>query len=337
MSSIFWFAFHAVTPMLLLMLLGWGLQAKGVFDENMLHKMNGFTFRFGLSAMMFCNTYGLTSLADFRLNVMACVLFAALVLTGIGWAEGRLFTRQRNRRGIMMQNAFRSNFAIIGTTLAISVGGVAGGAAAASIQAPAIIYFNVASVVCLSIYSDRPGQTACLGQILKGIITNPMIFGQLAGVLCLAVREFIPRDVQGELVFSLAKDFPFLYEPVESLADMASPLILILLGARINFSAVGNMKKELAVGVIQRLVLAPVVGFGVAFLAQWLGIVDVTPALASALVGLYGSPVAAASAIMAEEMGGDGELARQYVVWTSAFSMVSLFMWLVLLRSLQVL
>ena len=165
MSSIFWFAFHAVTPMLLLMLLGWGLQAKGVFDENMLHKMNGFTFRFGLSAMMFCNTYGLTSLADFRLNVMACVLFAALVLTGIGWAEGRLFTRQRNRRGIMMQNAFRSNFAIIGTTLAISVGGVAGGAAAASIQAPAIIYFNVASVVCLSIYSDRPGQTACLADI----------------------------------------------------------------------------------------------------------------------------------------------------------------------------
>ena len=32
MSSIFWFAFHAVTPMLLLMLLGWGLQAKAVFD-----------------------------------------------------------------------------------------------------------------------------------------------------------------------------------------------------------------------------------------------------------------------------------------------------------------
>mgnify|MGYP007061847165 CR=1 FL=1 len=29
MSSIFWFAFHAVTPMLLLMLLGWGLMFGG--------------------------------------------------------------------------------------------------------------------------------------------------------------------------------------------------------------------------------------------------------------------------------------------------------------------
>ena len=92
---------------------------------------------------------------------------------------------------------------------------------------------------------------------------------------------------------------------------MASPLILILLGARVNFSAVGDMKKELAVGVIQRLVLAPAAGFGMAFLAQGLGFFAVTPAVLSALVGMYGSPVASASAVMAEEMGGDAELARQ--------------------------
>ena len=114
---------------------------------------------------------------------------------------------------------------------------------------------------------------------------------------------------------------------------MASPLILILLGARVNFSAVGDMKKELAVGVIQRLVLAPAAGFGMAFLAQGLGFFAVTPAVLSALVGMYGSPVASASAVMAEEMGGDAELARQYVVWTSAFSMITLFLWIFLLRA----
>ena len=56
MSDTFWFAFNAVMPMVLLMLLGWWLKRKGIFDENLLKRMNGFTFRFGLSAMMFRNT-----------------------------------------------------------------------------------------------------------------------------------------------------------------------------------------------------------------------------------------------------------------------------------------
>ena len=335
MLDTFFFAFNAVTPMLLLMLLGCWLNAKHFFDDALLKKMNSFTFRFCISAMMFRNIYSLSSLEDIHLNIMGYVIVSSLVLTGMGWVESRLFTARRERRGIMIQNAFRSNFAIIGTTLAFSLGGAEGGAISASMQAPAIIYYNVVAVLCLTIYSDRPDRAVDVRGILKEIVTNPMILGQVAGLICLAIRMFIPRDAQGELVFSLAGDLPFLYSAIDSLASVASPMILILLGAQVNFSAVGDMKKELAVGVVQRLVLAPAAGFGMAFLAQRLGVFAVTPAVISALVGLYGSPVAAASAVMAEEMGGDAELARQYVVWTSALSMGTLFLWIFLLRTLQ--
>ena len=335
MLDTFFFAFNAVTPMLLLMLLGCWLIAKHFFDDALLKKMNSFTFRFCISAMMFRNIYSLSSLEDIHLNIMGYVIVSSLVLTGMGWVESRLFTARRERRGIMIQNAFRSNFAIIGTTLAFSLGGAEGGAISASMQAPAIIYYNVVAVLCLTIYSDRPDRAVDVRGILKEIVTNPMILGQVAGLICLAIRMFIPRDAQGELVFSLAGDLPFLYSAIDSLASVASPMILILLGAQVNFSAVGDMKKELAVGVVQRLVLAPAAGFGMAFLAQRLGVFAVTPAVISALVGLYGSPVAAASAVMAEEMGGDAELARQYVVWTSALSMGTLFLWIFLLRTLQ--
>ena len=335
MLDTFFFAFNAVTPMLLLMLLGCWLKAKHFFDDALLKKMNSFTFRFCISAMMFRNIYSLSSLEDIHLNIMGYVIVSSLVLTGMGWVESRLFTARWERRGIMIQNAFRSNFAIIGTTLAFSLGGAEGGAISASMQAPAIIYYNVVAVLCLTIYSDRPDRAVDVRGILKEIVTNPMILGQVAGLICLAIRMFIPRDAQGELVFSLAGDLPFLYSAIDSLASVASPMILILLGAQVNFSAVGDMKKELAVGVVQRLVLAPAAGFGMAFLAQRLGVFAVTPAVISALVGLYGSPVAAASAVMAEEMGGDAELARQYVVWTSALSMGTLFLWIFLLRTLQ--
>ena len=55
MFDTFLYAFNAVTPMLLLMLLGWGLKAAHFFDDNLLKRMNSFTFRFGISAMMFRN------------------------------------------------------------------------------------------------------------------------------------------------------------------------------------------------------------------------------------------------------------------------------------------
>lgn len=47
--------------------------------------------------------------------------------------------------------------------------------------------------------------------------------------------------------------------------------------------------------------------------------------------------MAVAGAIMAEEMGCDGELARQCAVWTSVLSMVSLFLWILILRGAELL
>mgnify|MGYP001752446194 FL=1 len=157
------------------------------------------------------------------------------------------------------------------------------------------------------------------------------------GLACLIARQWIPRDASGELLFSIQGSLPFLYSAVDSLASMATPLILVLMGGQVDFSAVGAMKKELIVGIVQRLILAPVIGFCLAFVAQDLGVFTLTPATVGTLVGVFGSPVASASAVMAEEMGGDGELARQYVVWTCALSMLTLLLWIVFLREFALL
>ena len=337
MFDSFLFAFNAVVPMLLLMLLGCWLKKTKFFEDALLKRMNTFSFRFGMSALMFRNIYTLSSIREIHLNVMGFVLASLVVLTGIGWVEAHLFTNRRNRRGVIMQNSFRSNFAIIGTTLAFSLGGAEGSMVSASMQAPAIIYYNVMAVVVLTLYSDRPDRAVDGVGIIKKIVTNPMILGQVSGVVCLVAREFIPRDAQGELVFSLSGSLPFLYDALEYLADMATPLILILLGAQVNFKAIGDMKKELVMGVLHRLVMAPAAGLAMAYLAQAVGVFTVTPALLGSLVGMYGTPAAAASGIMAEQIGGDTELAYQYVVWTAACSMGTLFLWIFMLRAVGLL
>ena len=49
---------------------------------------------------------------------------------------------------------------------------------------------------------------------------------------------------------------------------------------------------------------------------------------------MYATPTATASYAMAQNMGGDGELAGQFVVISTAVSVVTIFMWIYLTRSL---
>ena len=95
MFDTFLYAFNPVTPMLLLMLLGWGMKAAKFFDDNLLERMNSFTFRFGISAMMFRNIYSLSSLREIHLDSIWFVLATCLVLTGLGWVEAHIFTDRR--------------------------------------------------------------------------------------------------------------------------------------------------------------------------------------------------------------------------------------------------
>ena len=330
------FAANSIIPMMLLMLLGYVLGRRSFFSDETVRQMNRFTFRFCVSAMMFRGIYTLSSLSDISLDTMCFVLVSVVALTVLGWAEARLFTKDRARRGVIIQNSFRSNIGVIGLYLASTLGGAEGSSVCAGIQAPVIIYNNIMAVTVLTVYSGgerAPGAR----EVLRRIAVNPMILGQAAGLACLAIRQFIPRGADGELLFSLARDLPFLYSAIDSLASLTAPLLLVLLGAQVDFGAVSHFRKELIVGVAHRLALAPAVGFALALLAQRMGFITLTSALAASLVGLYGSPAAVASAVMTEEIGGDAELARQYVVWTSALSSLSLFVLVLALRRMGLL
>ena len=331
------FAANSIIPMMLLMLLGYLLGRRGYFSAETLRQMNRFTFRFCVSAMMFRGIYTLSSLSDISLDTMSFVLASVVVLTALGWAEARLFTKERSRRGVIIQNSFRSNIGVIGLYLAASLGGAEGSSVCAGIQAPVIIYNNIMAVAVLTICSDCKDRSPGATDVLKRIAVNPMILGQVAGLSCLVLRQFVPRGADGALIFSLARDLPFLYSAIDSLASLTAPMLLVLLGAQVDFGAVSHFRTELIVGVTHRLVLAPVVGFALALLAQRMGLITLTSALSASLVGLYASPAAVASAVMTEEIGGDAELSRQYVVWTSALSSLSLFVLVLVLRRMGLL
>ena len=113
---------------------------------------------------------------------------------------------------------------------------------------------------------------------------------------------------------------------------------MVVLGGQFQFSAVKALKKEIIVGTLWRIVIAPLIGIGGAVLlsrcTNWLSCgVNEYPAL----IALFGSPVAVSSAIMAREMHNDEQLATQLVVWTSIASIVTVFLTVCLMMSLGLL
>lgn len=323
--QIFTTALNAVLPLVLLILLGYFLRQKNFFSDTFIQMGNKLMFRICLPTMLFVSVYGIKSLSEIRWDICLYCVLATTTVFLLGCVTAVVTTPVAERRGVLVQCAFRSNYAIIGIPLASTLGGEAATAVAAVLAAALVPYLNILAVLALSIFrKGEGGEKPNVKKIAGEIAHNPLIAGVLAGLLVLVVRQWQINRF-GEVVFSLERDLGVVYEVAKDLKAMTTPLALILLGGQFRFSAVRGLFKEIMVGTVWRTVLAPVVGVGGAVLLGRWGLLQCGMAEYPALIALYGSPVAVSSAIMAREMHNDEQLATQLLVWTSVVSIVTLF------------
>ncbi len=356
-------AINAILPIILLIVLGYVLKRIKFLSRDFLKAGNKLVFKVLLPIMLFMNIYD-SDWSAFRWDLILYALLAISVIFLLGLLTSVLTTKKPERRGVILQCTFRSNFAIIGTSLAASLAGgnPTVGVTVALLQAFSIPMFNILAVISLSVFTRKEqkgepeGSDICTDSsavsapdgrnakraktdkhsvkgILLGIVTNPLIIGVCIGLLFLGLRA-AETAACGEVVFSLKGNLTFLYTALDQLKAIASPFALIILGGQFEFSAVKGMLKEIIVGTGWRIVIAPLIGIGAAvLLSTYTGILPLGQGEYPALVALFGSPVAVSSAIMAAEMKNDEQLATQLVVWTSVLSIVTIFVTVCILMS----
>ena len=352
MGHIILTAINAILPIILLIVLGYFLKRIKFLTGDFLKIGNKFVFKVLLPVMLFMNIYD-SDWSAFRWDLILYAVIAIAVIFELGLVTCILTTKRADRRGVILQCTFRSNFAIIGTSLAASLAGgsTVSGVTVALLQAFSIPMFNILAVISLSIFTDKP--TAEEGQltfdgfgqvpekkksdsvkgILLGIVKNPLIIGVALGLVFLGLRSAEVAIFDRE-VFTIKNHLTFLYTALSQLKNVASPFALIILGGQFEFSAVKGMYKEIIVGTAWRIVIAPLIGIGVAvLLSRYTGILPLGVNEYPALVALFGSPVAVSSAIMAAEMKSDEQLATQLVVWTSVGSIITIFITVCILMS----
>lgn len=170
---------------------------------------------------------------------------AIVILFLLGILLVKLTIADEQQKGVVLQCVFRSNFAIIGLPLAESLGGAEGVGIAAVLSAFSIPTFNILAVIALTMFRKENGEKIKLGDVLKEIITNPLIIGVALGLAILVVRSVMPLSSDGTPVFTLKKNLPFLYDTINNIAKICSPLALLICGGLFNFSAIKSRKNPL--------------------------------------------------------------------------------------------
>jgi predicted permease len=320
----FLFAFGAVTPLILIVALGYLLKRLDLFEAELGKRVNKVVFKILIPMTVFLNIYKIEDVGDvdptyivYAAIVTSIVFLVSLPLSG-------LITNVPNRRGVISQMMYRSNYALIGLPLAELICGPDGLSAAALLSVVSVSLFNAFAVVSFSIFEEEDKRIN-FKKIFIDILKNPLIIAILAGLVCLLTRKLLGAC---DISFRLSQITP-LFKAITYIANSATPVALLCLGAQFEFSAIRSMKKEIICGVLLRTVIVPTLALGIAYL-----FFDFTAGMFAAMIAAFATPVSVSSAPMAQEMGGDGELAGQLVLWSTAASSVTLFAFIYALRLL---
>lgn len=307
------FSLNATMPVFLTMILGWFFRKIGLMDEAFVNRANKFVFQAALPALVFMD---LATVDFFEVWDTRFVLFCFLAtLISIGAVTALSFAlKDRSIQGEFIQAAYRSSAAILGIAFIQNIYGNSG-------MAPLMIVatvplYNIMAVAVLSLMKPEREKMdrALLRKTLKGIVTNPILIGILAGILWSLLKFPLPLIAQKTL---------------KNLSALASPLGLMAMGAAFEVKAVGTrLKPAVLASVIKLVILAAVflpIAAGLGFREEKL----------VAILVMLGSATTVSCYIMAKNMGHEGTLTSGTVMLTTLFSAFTLTGWLYLLRTLE--
>lgn len=309
------FSLNGTVPLFLIMLLGYLLRRKGFLTDAFIANANKLLFNVTIPVLLFHDLSSVDVRVDFDGSYLLFCFLSTLASIAVVWVLARLFIRRRELIGEFVQGCFRSSAAILGAAFIQNIYGDS--SMSGLMILGAVPLYNIFSVIILILEAPQGAQKSSLSdsirQSLKGIATNPIILGILAGLLASLVRLPIPQMIDKGLSL---------------LASLTTPLALIVIGAGFKGKeALGHIRLSVVASAVKLLVL-PAVFLP---LAVMMGFAD------QKLVGLIvmlGSITTPASYIMAKNMGHDGSLTASICVITTFFSAFSLTLWLFVFRSL---
>ena len=294
------FCLNATGPIFLMMVFGLFLRKVGILDEDFANRMNKFVFKIPLPFLLFSDLASVDFSRVWNIKFIVFCFVVTLISITISTLVSCLW-RDKSIRGEFIQASYRSSAALLGIAFIQNIYGNAG-------MAPVMIIgsvplYNVMAVIVLSFF--KPGH--------KGIVTNPIILGIVAGLLWSAIG------------------LPFAGIPakaVTSIGNMATPMGLMAMGATFDLKKASAKAKPAFAATFIKLV-----GFVAVFLPIAVAFGFRDSELIAILV-MLGSATTVSCFVMARNMGHEGVISSTTIMLTTLLSAFTLTLWLYIIKSL---
>ena len=310
-------SFNVIAPVFFLMVLGYLLvNYTSLADRKLTKQANAIVFKIFLPCMLFYNVYQSDIGAEIHSRIKLCIWAAGglLILFVLLCLIVPKVVKQENQQGVVIQGIFRSNYVIFGVAVVQNMYGVKSTTTAAILSAILVPMYNFLAVVALSIFGEK--RETDWKKIILDIVKNPLIISSVLGIIFSLLGIRLPTAVDST---------------VQDLAKLSTPIAFMILGGDLDFSKVRGNLKVASVVLTIKLVILPLIMIPMIVM---MGYRD-----ADLLSGLlaYQTPVAVSSYIMAQQAGADGQLAGQLVVFSSVLSIFTLFVTILILRTIGLL
>ena len=310
-------SFNVIAPVFFLMVLGYLLvNYTSLADRKLTKQANAIVFKIFLPCMLFYNVYQSDIGAEIHSRIKLCIWAAGglLILFVLLCLIVPKVVKQENQQGVVIQGIFRSNYVIFGVAVVQNMYGVKSTTTAAILSAILVPMYNFLAVVALSIFGEK--RETDWKKIILDIVKNPLIISSVLGIIFSLLGIRLPTAVD---------------TTVQDLAKLSTLIAFMILGGDLDFSKVRGNLKVASVVLTIKLVILPLIMIPMIVM---MGYRD-----ADLLSGLlaYQTPVAVSSYIMAQQAGADGQLAGQLVVFSSVLSIFTLFVTILILRTIGLL
>ena len=231
---------------------------------------------------------------------LAAALVIPTVIVSIGIAAARrVVARDLPGFTSVLQGGIRFN-TYIALSLAASLFGSEGTAVAAIVAAILVPTVNIVSSLGFEFLRTGPNSLVAL---LRGIITNPLVLGCLAGAAANLTGVGLPTPAAAVL---------------DPLAAASLPIGLLCVGAGLRPFSLGEQARAIIASTVIKLLVLP----GLSLLSLLVFDVPAVPAL----VGMIFQSIATASSgyVMARQLGGDARLMAALIAGQTVVMLLTL-------------
>ncbi|MFA7671952.1 MAG: AEC family transporter [Sphaerochaetaceae bacterium] len=307
---VFYTAFSVLFPLFGKIALGYTFRHFGLVKEETLFEINNIIFRVLLPTLVFINIYQTDFSSVTSYSLLWYAALSIMVIFVFFMVTIPLFVKKNSKRGVLIQAITRSNFIFFGMPMALALYGKESTGLVTLLIAILTPLFNINSIIALELFKDE--KTHHL-KIIKNIVTNPIIIGGVLGLLFPLLNIKLPI---------------FFEKFLADIASITTTLALIVLGAYVTYSSVKENFSLLLTGLLFRLIIVPFVGITISILLGFRGLELVL------LLSIFATPTAVNSFALAQKLKGDVDLAGQLVVFSTTFSLITLFFWISSLMAL---